>query len=150
MQSSRVSIVVSLASLAFLAANATAGEVPSLNPPDVFTGDDFGVVLAMEMADDSAMEALETVTDFSPWSDGFEFPATLPTNSAGDLPDDLPGVVYENVSLSGDSASDLSGGSGDGSAAGAFTVAAVPEPEPALLLAMGLVTFGVLRRRRCA
>lgn len=153
MQSLYISTAVFLATFVFSAGNATALDFPAPIPPDVFDGGDIGVMLAMDMAGETdAYPTLENIAEnFSPWSGGFGFPAaaSVPT-SVGELPGDLPGVVYENVGLSGDFPDDLSGGTAGESAGSTFSIVPVPEPEPALLLALGLVVIGSMRRREAA
>jgi len=116
------------------ASNAVAAGIPGPQAPDVFSGD-FGITLAKGMADgQSVLDEIDTTASYQfPWGGGFVFPVSLPS-----LPDRpaAPSGIGSDL----DSAGTTESGARN----------PVPEPAPAVLMALGLAAIGAARRVRSA
>jgi len=131
--SSRIREAAAILTVSIIAASvAYAGEFPSPQPPDVFSGD-FGITLAVGEADpQSRVSSLGSITGAGfPWDGGFSFPASLPSTPAGAPPAGLPPSVTQ-----------------PGAGGGGQSAVPVPESEPAVLLGLGLLTLGYAGRKR--
>ena len=128
-----VSLSIFGAVCAAWAATAGAAGIPSPFPTDQISGE-FGIMLAEGRASGSSV--LDQIGNIAgepfPWDDGFVFPGSLPEPPTTERPDDLPPEAQAPAHV-------------DRSAR-----APVPEPEPAILIALGLVSLGAIRRRRSA